>query len=83
MLDDTTSNKLYFVMELMEGGPVMELGATETIDPLDVDVARNLFRHAAYGLEYLHFHHVIHRDLKPDNLLLATDGDAQVLKVGC
>ena len=76
MLDDTTSNKLYFVMELMEGGPVMELGATETIDPLDVDVARNLFRHAAYGLEYLHFHHVIHRDLKARTSWVSETGES-------
>lgn len=30
------------------------------------------------ALEYLHSQHVVHRDLKPDNLLIAHDGHIKV-----
>jgi serine/threonine protein kinase len=31
-------------------------------------------RHLVMGLEYLHMHQIVHRDIKPDNLLLTCDG---------
>lgn len=33
------------------------------------------------ALEYLHSLRVVHRDLKPDNLLIAHDGHIKVLKI--
>lgn len=34
------------------------------------------------ALEYLHSLRVVHRDLKPDNLLIAHDGHIKVLSFG-
>jgi serine/threonine protein kinase len=35
------------------------------------------------ALEYLHSLHVVHRDLKPDNLLIAHDGHIKVTTFFC
>jgi serine/threonine-protein kinase len=43
-----------------------------------VDEARRIVREVASALAYAHAHGVIHRDIKPDNILLASDG-AQVM----
>ena len=37
---------------------------------------------AAQGLDYLHAHHVVHGDIKPDNLLLAADGRVKISDFG-
>ena len=34
------------------------------------------------GLEYLHCQHVIHKDIKPSNLLLANDGVLKITDMG-
>lgn len=42
----------------------------------------NYFCDTLMGLEYLHNRHVIHRDLKTDNLLIAHDGRIKIADFG-
>jgi serine/threonine-protein kinase len=49
---------------------------------LPVDVALRIATEAARALQYAHEHGVIHRDVKPENLLLTTDGSALVADFG-
>ncbi|CAA6660518.1 unnamed protein product [Spirodela intermedia] len=44
-------------------------------------VSRKFMRQLGAGLEVLHAHHIIHGDLKPENLLLSSDGGDPVLKI--
>jgi serine/threonine-protein kinase len=62
----------YFVMAVIEGGNLAELLAREPRQP--VDEVRRLLREIADALAYAHLRGVIHRDIKPDNILL--DGDS-------
>ncbi|KAG1654806.1 hypothetical protein FOA52_009179 [Chlamydomonas sp. UWO 241] len=57
-------------MEYMEDGPVLEAHPASTFERFPEDVALDYFRQVCAGLDYLHFNHVVHGDLKPDNLLL-------------
>ena len=68
VLDDEASDKLYLFSELVVGGAVMPDAAAGT--PIPLPLARRHFCQLIDGLSYLHFHHVVHRDIKPGNLLV-------------
>ena len=71
----------YFVMALVTGGNLADLLAREPRLPVD-DVRRFLCE-IADGLAYAHTRGVIHRDIKPDNILLDRDnGRAMVTDFG-
>lgn len=50
--------------------------------PLPVEKAMHFILQAAKGLEYAHRKGVVHRDVKPANLLLGGDGTVKVLDLG-
>ncbi|MDQ3697074.1 MAG: serine/threonine protein kinase, partial [Gemmatimonadota bacterium] len=62
----------YFVMALITGGNLAALLAREPRQP--IDEVRRLLCEIADALAYAHLRGVIHRDIKPDNILL--DGDS-------
>ncbi|KAA1102246.1 Calcium calmodulin-dependent protein kinase kinase 2 [Puccinia graminis f. sp. tritici] len=74
---DTDQDSLFFVLELCPYGPVMQIQPNETTTPLSDSSARNVFRQMILGIEYLHFNQVIHRDIKPDNILYFEDPNAR------
>lgn len=45
-------------------------------------LARNLFHQLCCGLNYLHSNRIVHRDIKPQNLLLATCGTLKIIDFG-
>jgi serine/threonine protein kinase len=73
-IDDPHEQALYLVMKYVEKGPIVHLDATWSCPPLDIDYVRCITRQTASGVAYLHKHHIAHRDIKPDNILLGADG---------
>jgi eukaryotic-like serine/threonine-protein kinase len=64
---------LWYVMPYAEGESVRQRMARE--GQLSLDDALRITREAGSGLEYAHQHGVIHRDVKPENVML-TAGQA-------
>jgi urea transport system substrate-binding protein len=68
------------VMEFIEGVNLAELVAERGLLP--VAEACELIRQAAVGLEYVHGQGLVHRDVKPQNLLVSRTGQVKILDLG-
>lgn len=70
----------YLVTELVDGA---DLSARIKVHgPVTPAWATRILRQVCLGLEYLHGQGVIHRDLKPGNIMLDTTGRVRILDVG-
>jgi TolB-like protein/tRNA A-37 threonylcarbamoyl transferase component Bud32 len=66
-----TGERPYYTMPLVEGRSLRDRLARE--GPLPIRDAVNILRDVARALVYAHEHGVVHRDIKPDNVLLSGD----------
>ncbi len=71
---------LYLVQEFIDGGSVRDL--LEREGRLPVPRVLTLSAQVAAGLDAMHEEGLVHRDLKPDNVMLDHDGGAQVADFG-
>lgn len=70
----------FFVMEYVEGQDLASL--LKGKHPLPVGMVVDLMIQAARGLEYAHRQGVIHRDIKPGNILVTHEGVVKILDMG-
>ena len=70
----------YLVMELVDGQPLSALLASGR--PLDPDVTRDLLGQAADALGAAHAAGIVHRDVKPANLLVTPDRTVKITDFG-
>ncbi|KAK9707045.1 hypothetical protein RND81_07G169300 [Saponaria officinalis] len=76
----TSRENLYLVMEYLNEGDLYSL--LRNLGCLDEDSARTYIAEVVLALDYLHSLNVVHRDLKPDNLLIAHDGHIKLTDFG-
>lgn len=69
------NDKPFFVMDYIMGSPLGELLKN---GPLPLPLAGKILRQISLGLQAAHEVGVIHRDLKPDNVMLENIGDGEV-----
>lgn len=70
----------YIVMELVEGESLSEKIQREGV--LDFEEALSIARQIASGLAAAHKHKIIHRDVKPHNVLITQEGIAKIADFG-
>ncbi len=70
----------YFVMKYLEGRPLKEIIAQG--GPLSLDEVVKIVRQLASALDYAHQQNLVHRDVKPGNVIIAPDGHATLTDFG-
>jgi serine/threonine-protein kinase len=75
------SERTYFiVMEYIDGEPLSSIIRTQS--PLAGPQAASIASDIAKALSYAHRHGVVHRDVKPGNVLITADGQVKVTDFG-
>jgi len=89
IISDTQCDSFYMVLEHIEGGPIMIYNHTTnrfvhsmTGSVMGESTARRAFRNLVSGLAHMHSHHIAHRDIKPDNLLVDFNGNLKLSDFG-
>ncbi len=75
----TEDGRPYFVMEFVEGEAITDWCSAQG---LDVQARLRLFRDVCAAVQYAHRHLVVHRDLKPRNILVTADGTVKLVDFG-
>ena len=79
--DVVNENNMHFiVMELIEGITLKDYIASKGM--LDIKEAVNIALQVAKGLECAHERNIVHRDVKPQNIIISVDGTVKVADFG-
>jgi serine/threonine protein kinase len=75
----TADDRPFFAMEYVDGQPITEHAAEAG---LNVDARLRLFRVVCDAVHFAHSRLVLHRDLKPTNILVDAEGQVKLLDFG-
>ncbi|GJJ78366.1 hypothetical protein EMPS_10725 [Entomortierella parvispora] len=78
----STPTKFYMVLELCKCELLKDGPGDELRKPFDEAECRDIFQQLILGMEYLHEHKIVHRDIKPGNLLISYDGKLKIADFG-
>jgi eukaryotic-like serine/threonine-protein kinase len=78
---DPEAETPYLVMELVEGQTLDKL-LLEANNELPLNTALRMAQELAEALDYAHAQGVVHRDMKPANILVTTDDHAKIADFG-
>lgn len=70
----------YIAMELLEGRELRDIMNESALLP--VDQVLNIVAQVAQGLAYAHEHGIVHRDVKPSNIMVIRDGHVKITDFG-
>jgi eukaryotic-like serine/threonine-protein kinase len=77
---DERTGQYFIVMEYIEGASCAEI--LRDYGWVEVEEAISIIEQACEGLHYAHRHGVVHRDVKPGNLLRAREGEVKLADFG-
>jgi len=70
----------YMVHEYVDGGTLRH--KIRNLEQIPLDFAARIISEIADALKYLHSHKIVHRDVKPSNILLTGDGTVKLADFG-
>ncbi len=77
---DQDGNLHFIVMDYVSGPNLLDV--VKKFGPMDLRRATSYVRQIALALEHAHRKHLIHRDIKPGNILIDRRGNARILDMG-
>ncbi|XP_069067462.1 myosin-IIIa [Pleurodeles waltl] len=82
--DIKAGDQLWLVLELCSGGSVSDLakGLLKRGERMNEGIISYILHEALMGLQHLHNHKTIHRDVKGNNILLTTEGGVKLVDFG-
>jgi len=76
VIDDPSDDRLYLVLDYVDRGPIAAIEPDGTCaTTFNIIELTRYARQLCAGLVYLHSHGIVHRDIKPDNILHDRDGN--------
>ena len=76
---DSETNSAFLVMEYLEGNSLQDLIIRGKIDS---SLVHSVFVQQAEALSYVHHQGILHRDIKPDNIYITSEGRSVLLDFG-
>jgi serine/threonine protein kinase len=75
-----SGNVAYIAMEFLEGRELRDIMNDGALLP--VDQVLHIVAQVAQGLAYAHEHDIVHRDVKPSNIMVIRDGHVKITDFG-
>ena len=79
MFDNPLTGEIHQIMDYVEGTEVLEAIANQVDGYYTEDCAKFLFKQYMEGIDYLHSQGVVHRDIKPQNILVSFDNKVFIM----
>jgi len=77
-----TPKQIYIIMDFVGGGSLHHFLKKRPHRRLDDQLAKRLIFQVCQGIKYLHDRHIVHRDVKLENLLLDENGTVKIIDFG-
>lgn len=78
--EDAERQEHFMVMDFVDGSSIQDIVAR--FGPMDMTRSAHYIRQAALGLQYAHEKGLVHRDVKPANLMIDRRGQVRILDMG-